>query len=181
MNAPENSFHLLQQALSGDRDAWERLFAHLWPVAVASARSICDAATVEDIAQNAFVRIMENDANRLRRFSPERGSLENYIAKITRNCAVDYVRSQSKRFQDIDLTSYSEMVAPEDPLPILEEWEIMAALSTLTPRERQTIILLYQEDMTTNEAAKKMGIGTDSIRSTKSHALGKLRKFFVRE
>lgn len=186
MNFSENPSLALQQALAGDKAAWDAFFTLLWPVVtsvidrkVKMAKGVVDAALVDDITQNVFVQLMEDDARRLRRFDPKRGALESFIAKIASNCTFDYLRTNARHFRNIEISSLPETAAPDDfSLPMIEEWEMAAALQTLTPREKETIELLYKHDMDVIGVAEHMAISPDTVRSTKSHALKKLKKFF---
>lgn len=179
----ENSHHVLQKALAGDNQAWDELFSFLWPVAAGVAASVIKGiggmAMAEDIAQNVFVRLTEENARRLRLFDPAKGKLEPYIARIAHTAAVDYLRSNAKHFRNTDISSLPDIILNEsDPLPMLEEWEMTAAFATLTPREKQVIELLYKKHLSSMEAAEQLKVNPDTIRSEKSHALKKLKIFF---
>lgn len=179
----ENSSLIVKKALSGDSQAWDELFACLWPVAVSVAASIIKErgglALAEDVAQNVFVRLTADNAKRLRLFNPDRGTLEKYIARISYTCAIDYLRSNAKHLRNTsDATIPEHASAPDDALPSVEEWELAAAMATLTPREREVTELLYKENLENTEAAIRLGISPATVRSEKSHALKKLKKFF---
>lgn len=183
MNFPEDIEITLQKALEGDALAWDALFTRLWPVltAITASRliSIGGEAAVEDAAQNALFRLTADNARRLRYFDASRGSLESYIAKVAYNSAIDYCRSHSKHFHHANLDSLPEPIDEnENALPMVEEWEILAAKETLSPREREVINLIYRENLGTSEVAERLGVGMDTMRSEKSHALKKLKKFF---
>lgn len=186
MNFSENSSLILQKALSGDNAAWDALFERLWPVVAAvaaqKAKAVGGDAMVDDIAQNVFIRLTRDNARRLRQYDSHRGTLESYVAKIAHNCTIDYLRSNASHFRNVDISSLSEPVSvAASTLPMLEAWEMGAALSTLTPREREVVDLLYKQDLGVAEAAKHMKISPDTVRSEKSHALKKLKKFFGQE
>jgi RNA polymerase sigma factor (sigma-70 family) len=183
MNFSENSSLILRKALSGDNAAWDALFAGLWPivagVAAVKAKAVGGDALVDDIAQNVFIRLTMDNAKRLRRFDPDKGTLESYVAKIAGNCAVDDLRGHARHFRTVDISSLPEPVAPTDSsLPMLEEWEMVAALNSLAPREKEVIELLFKRDLTVAEAASHMRISPETVRSEKSHALKKLKRFF---
>lgn len=183
MDFCEDVESMLSRALAGDSLAWDALFAALWPVVTAVAASLLAAAggvpAVEDAAQNTFIRLMADDAKRLRNFDITKGTLKGYVAKTAHNCAIDYLRSHSKHFRHADLSAISEPVdASAAVFPMVEEWEMAAAMNTLSPREREVVALLFKENLDTSEAAARLGVGADTVRSAKSHALKKLKKFF---
>jgi RNA polymerase sigma factor, sigma-70 family len=183
MDFSENSLLILQEALNGDTQAWELLFSQLWPivngVVVSITKNNVYSTTVEDISQNVFVLLTKDNAKRLRQYNPDRGILENYVARIAHNCAIDYLRSNAKHLRNVDLSSFPDPITESDSvLPMLEEWEMIAALATLTARERQVIDLVFKQNLETSTAAKAMNVSRETVRSEKSHALQKLRKFF---
>jgi len=183
MDFSENSSSILQKALAGDRQAWDDLFTNLWPVVVGVVANRVKAfggdSLVEDIAQNVFVRLLENDARRLSLFNPDGGALEAYVAKVAFNCSIDYLRSNGKHLAAIDISSLPELISETDTsLPMLEAWEMSAALNSLTPREREVIVLLFKQNISVAAAASRMRVTPDTVRSEKSHALKKLKFFF---
>lgn len=183
MDFSENSSTILQKALSGNDLAWDKLFHKLWSVITVviatKARNIGGNPLIEDIAQNVFLRLMENDAKRLRLFDPHKGTLERYIATVANRCTVDYFRSNMKHFRNVDLSQLPEMYTDPDSSLMASSWEITAALKMLSPRENEVIQLLFKKHLSVAEAAEKLGITAETIRSVKSHALKKLKKFFT--
>ena len=162
------------------------LFAHLWPVVIGTISSKSKipsgSLSVEDLAQNIFVRLLEDNARRLRFFSSSKGTLESYVAKIAHNSLINHIQRHFKASRNIDIADIPEPIDEDTPsLPMAEDWEIIAALETLTARERQVIELLYEGNLSTSEAATNLGISPDTIRSEKSHALKKLKNFFGRQ
>ena len=183
MNFFENSSLILQKALSGDNAAWDVLFALLWPVvagvAAQKAKRVGGDAMVEDIAQNVFIHLTKDNAKRLRQYDSTRGELQSYVAKIARNCTIDHLRRNANQLRNVDISQLPEPVDESGfSLPMLEDWEMVAALSVLTTREKEVIDLLFKRDLEVSEAAKIMKISPDTVRSEKSHALKKLKKFF---
>jgi RNA polymerase sigma-70 factor (sigma-E family) len=53
---------------------------------------------------------------------------------------------------------------------------LMAALGTLTRRERAVIVLRYVEDLTEVDTARVLGIAVGTVKSTAARALPKLRR-----
>lgn len=173
-------FEILKKALAGDSEAWDEVFDRLWPVVAGVAASLmhgADAAAIEDAAQNTFVRLTEDDSRRLRAYDPGRATVEKYVAKIAHNCTLDFLRAQTRRSRNA-----SQLPPPEEKNDNLSErifpWELTAALGVLAPREREVIEMLYFDHLDTAEIADRLGIGADTVRSLKSHAMQKLRKYF---
>src|SRR4051812_44043292 len=75
---------LVKLALAGDRDALRQLFAHvICPVVERRlshrlALAGADRAALRDHVQEVLIHLLERDADVLRRWDPERGTLEPY-------------------------------------------------------------------------------------------------------
>ena len=177
-----NACEFLEPALSGDETAWDELFKCLWPVVAGVASSMLRGmatASIDDAAQNTFVRLTEDGCRRLRLYDAGRGNLERYVAKIAHNCTLDYLRANARHLGTRDLSFVPE---PEqeskNPSNRIYPWELTAALGVLSAREREVIEMLYYDHCGTAEVAACLGIGADTVRSLKSHAVQKMRKFF---
>lgn len=185
MENHENSSTILQRALSGDENAWDKLFIILWPVicGVVSSKVMNThlSGQIEDIAQNVLIKLLDDNAKRLRLFSPEKGMLERFVSRVARNHAIDHLRNPSNGINHIDIAKLTDLiVSAEEPLPMLEEWEVNSAMGTLGEREREVIQLHYHDHLDATEIAEKLNITVSTVRSEKSRALKKLRHFFGR-
>ncbi len=171
----------IHRILSGDDSGWEELFDELWPLAYRIAASIMpeyDGAAIEDAAQNTLVLLADNNCRNLRRYDSARGSFRQYVAQIARNATRDYLRRQKKFSRQIDHSTILETAAPPESMPLYDGADVTAALEVLTPRERQAIEMLVLDGCTTAEVAVRLGVTTDTVRSLKSHAMPKLKKYF---
>lgn len=171
------------RCLAGDDQAWERLVDRLWPVVAGtvwkSLGGSRDADTVDDVCQDVFVKLCANDYRGLRQFNPGRGALERYVAVMARSTAIDAMRGKGKiRHASIDGMEEQFAAPTGDILPPVEDWELAAALGTLTPREQETMDCLFRREMSTAEAAGELGMAESTIRIHKMSALGKLRAYF---
>lgn len=185
MENHEDSSTILQKALSGDENAWDTLFVILWPVIYGAVRARVAnthlGGHIEDMAQNILVKLLDENAKRLRLYSPEKGILERFVARVARNYAIDLLRRPSTSFNHIDIDELTCLSAMEEaPLPMVEQWEIDAAMGALSEREREVIELHYHDHLDAREIAEKLNLTTSTIRSEKSRALKKLRLFFGR-
>lgn len=68
---------------------------------------------------------------------------------------------------------------PDPALAAVEEDDAFAhRLSALSPRPRQLLFLLYREDLTESEAARRLNISQQAVSAMKRRALHKLRQTF---
>lgn len=181
MNTDEEDRRLIRQILSGDDSGWEKLFDALWPLACRIAASVMaghDGAAIEDAAQNTLVRLADENCRNLRHYDPERGPFRKYVAQIARNATRDYLRRQKKFSRHADLSHRPEPEAPASSAPLYDGVEVTAALETLTPREREVVEMLILDSLTPTETAERLGTAAATVRSLKSHAMAKLKKYF---
>mgnify|MGYP004686332881 FL=1 len=65
-----------------------------------------------------------------------------------------------------------------------EKWlreKLCESLSVLSETERVVIKLLYKDELTPEQAARKLGVTSSTIRSHKKNALDKLKKEMLEE
>ncbi len=131
--------------------------------------NVGDLETAQDIVQEAFARCWA---------SPNTPSTETdfhcWLYRVIANLARDHHR-QRVRFRNLSIPP----AVPVDPVERMErrsqDQEVLAALRTLSFRERQAIYLRYFEDQSFADVARIMGRPQVSVRVLVHRALGKLR------
>ena len=174
----------VRPCLNGDHQAWAVLVDRLWPVVVGAvwrtAGAAFDQHAQDDICQDVFVKLCDNDSRLLRRYDPALSPLERYVAVIARSTALDHLRKKPR----IPLPTPAEKLPEPQPDPKaelaaeIEDWELAAALGALTIREREVVDKLFFAQLTTAETAKATGMSEVTVRTHKMNALEKLRAFF---
>lgn len=178
----------IRAAQGGDRAALENLFARYWPqvlriVSVRASRPRREIQDLEDIAQEAMLRAFRF----FDRFDVERseGTFRNWLARIVETALVDCVRRRNadKRGERLRTPLVDDSNAPDtpvarDPLPSeaargkeLED-RIAEALSRLTERARELIVLREHCGMDYAEIAEALGLkNADTARALHHRAL----------
>lgn len=127
--APDSS---IQDALAGDREAMARLVERLTPVIASRVMRVVRMGghrtpdqvrqIADDLTQEIFITLIENDGRALRRWEPTRGlSLEGYVGLLATNTAVSLMRSGRKSAAREDATDEEALsrvvgaAAPESP------------------------------------------------------------------
>lgn len=150
-------------ALSGDA-AYEALFAARFGSLVRLA-GLLGAEDPEDVAQEAFVRL---HAHRSRLRDPAAAP-----AWLTR-AVVNLTRSRGRRLRMARRrTPHDVALAPGADAAVLERAEhraVVAALGTVTPRQRQVLVLRYWSDLPLAEIADVLGLPVGTVKS--NHARG---------
>jgi RNA polymerase sigma-70 factor (ECF subfamily) len=118
-----------------------------------------DDGRAEEVAQDAFVRAWRNAAS----FDPRRGSVTTWLLAITRNVAIDRLRSESVRPSDpVDPTTMSSADptrGPEDvALARADVRRIALALVALPEAQRRCVVLATIGGCTALEISESEGI-----------------------
>ncbi|MFD8543386.1 RNA polymerase sigma factor [Streptomyces sp. NPDC059649] len=134
-----------------------------------------DRATAEDVVQDAFTALYKRHGERLT-------DVDNALAYL-RTAVVNAARSVLRRRRTArDYTPPYEADAPsaEERIVLDEEHrEVFAALSGLTARRREVLVLRYWGDLTEAQIAATLGISRGAVKSIASRALDSLEKILA--
>jgi RNA polymerase sigma-70 factor, ECF subfamily len=146
----------------------ERLFETWYAQLVRSVRRrLGDRDEAEDVAQEAFVRLLDNAA-------PPRDA-PAWLFGVTRNIAADRIRSAARRgrLARADARRAAPTVADPDPDASIVRDEqltvVRAVLARLPSRDRQ-ILLLHYDGLRYSEIAAHVGVAPSSVGSLLSRA-----------
>ncbi len=172
---------LMRRLSYRDRLAFEALFDRYGDLVYSTAlRVLRDAHLAQDISQEIFVRIWRKPES----YVAERGRFLTWLISITRNRAVDEVRSRGRR-QRYETASPEEQ---ERELPAGEENDpalnaqlaeqahvVRAALAELPPEQRQVIELAYFGGLTQQEIADRLSQPLGTVKTRIRLGMQKLR------
>jgi RNA polymerase sigma factor (sigma-70 family) len=141
-----------------------------------------DSALAEDVAQEAFIRIIRHAAV----FDPRRGSVASWALTITRNLAIDVLRVRRGTPTDPDDQVFLELMSIE---PSPDEAVVTgqavdrarAALSHLPLGQRRAVVLASMYGWTAQEIATEDGIPLGTAKGRIRVGMAKLREFVVSE
>ncbi|MFJ3714767.1 RNA polymerase sigma factor [Streptomyces sp. NPDC090057] len=149
----------------------EELYHHRrLPLVRLAVLLVDDLPTAEDVVQDAFTALFRRHGHRL-------GSLDDPEAYL-RTSVVNGARSVLRRRR----TVRAHVPEPEGHAPPPEEdvllhedhREVLAALRTLTPRQREVLVLRYWSYLTEAQIAATLGLSRGAVKSTASRALDAL-------
>ena len=159
----------------GDKGAWEAFVRRYAGLVAAAVRGVArEAAEVEDLAQEVFVRLCKDDFRLLRSYDPTRAGLSTWITIVARSTARDAMRRHRPVLMAIEAVPESRLAV--DPIEPAERLKLPEAL--LSPRQREILTMLYDREMEVAEVAKTLGIDPQTVRSAHHKAMVKLRAHF---
>lgn len=161
---------LVQDLKKGYEPAFDYLFTTRYEDLCRFARAFVGSYDVaEDIVQDVFVRIWENNLK-----VSSNVSLDSYLYVAVRNGCVSYARRQRPH---VGLEALSGMET-EEILP--EDWKyVWDAVESLPEQCRVILKLVVLEDMKYAEAAEKLGISVNTVKTQMKIAYRELRKKFT--
>jgi RNA polymerase sigma-70 factor (ECF subfamily) len=159
---------------AGTPGAFERLVAVYEPrVKAAVARSIRDRSSVEDLAQEVFLRLYRARE----RYRPT-AKFETYLYRIIFNICVNHTQyTARRRALSLDVAADDESraaLAPADesvprPLEALEADEraaqVRRAIETLPDSQRRALVLSRYEGLAYEEIAEVMSLSLQAVKS----------------
>lgn len=184
---PESTFHLIDRARAGDKQALERLFArHLKPLRRWAngrlPRWARDLADTDDLVQDTLLQTFK----RIEGFEPRRvGALQAYLRQAVLNRIRDELRRKGRQPDATDLDGL-ELDRAKSPLEqaigqeAVERYE--RALERLTSQEREAIVARVEMGYSYDELAEALGKPTaDAARKAAQRALVRLVEEMKRE
>jgi RNA polymerase sigma-70 factor, ECF subfamily len=165
---------LLVRAALGDQGAFRSLYdataARLFAICL---RIVRDRTFAEDALQEAYLRIWE----RSRQFDPARGNALAWIIGITRNHAIDLIRSRGREAiappqlepEAADPTAHAGIEAAADL------GAIGRCLAGLDDGPRRAIVLAYRYGLSHEELATLLGAPLGTVKTWVSRGLARLR------
>ncbi len=162
---------LIAKVRARDADAFEALYdAYHRLVYGVAMRMLGDASAAQDVTQSVFLKVWS---------SPDlfrSGNFSAWIVRVTRNRALDVLRSRNAH-PEVELPeALPETDAIEDvAFARLDAAAVRNALDDLPPEQRQPIELGFFGGITHDEIARRTGIPLGTIKTRIRTGLRKLR------
>lgn len=154
----------------------DRKFEHLYerhaPGLLAFlAYRVGDRALAEDLVADTFERVLRSR----RPYDPRLGGEKTWVYSIALNRTRDVLRRRHGEVRAYERIGVTVPAAETAEASVGDRSELLAALSTLTDEERETVALRFGADMTLREVAKLTGIPLTTIEGRLYRGLRKLR------
>jgi len=131
-----------------------------------------DRTAAEDIVQESFIRLYRS-AHRIR----DRARAVPYLRSIVLNLARDHNRRGLMSLRHFEaLTSEVSPDAPEDRMLVdADQIRVIAALRSLSPRQRDCLVLRFYLELSGPEIAATFDISVDSVKTHIRRGMAALR------
>lgn len=170
---------LMRRIVHGDEGAFEALYDRysrlLYSILLSVVKHPPEA---QDMLQELFVHIW----HQAKQFNAERGSVYSWLVTMTRNRAIDRLRSKSYRDRQQEFANDEAMmlvpddeISPLDGITISEDRErIQNALAQIPAEQRDALMLAYFQGYTQTEIAELLQIPLGTIKTRMRQGLIKL-------
>jgi RNA polymerase sigma-70 factor (ECF subfamily) len=153
-----------------DAAAFETLYdAHHRLVYGVAMRMLGDVAAAEDVTQSVFMKIWS--APQLF----ESGNFPGWLVRITRNRALDVLRSKSYRHEELPEAQPTDEMLEETAFAHIDADRVRAALAQLPAEQRELIEMGFFSGVTHEEMARRTGIPLGTIKTRIRAGLRRLR------
>ena len=166
----------LPQALfDGESAAWQAFIRRYGGLIVAAVRGLApQPSEIEDLTQEVFVRLCKDNFRLLRSYDPARAALSTWLTIVARSTARDALRR--RRAEAVPIEAVPEAQLAIEPVEPVQKLKLPEAL--LSPRQREILGMLYDQEMEVAEIARALGIDPQTVRSAHHKAMLKLRSHF---
>ncbi len=172
---------LMQRLAYRDLQAFRALYSRYGNLVYStSLRVVRDSQIAEDMVQEIFLRIWRKPESYL----PQRGRFSTWLTSVTRNRAVDEIRSRNRRFRHETASPEEqerEFAGPERDDPALtaelsdQRRLILAALAGIPLEQRQVIELAYFGGLTQQEISARLSQPLGTVKTRIRLGMQKLR------
>jgi RNA polymerase sigma-70 factor, ECF subfamily len=178
---------LLDRLLLSDPSAWRelnqrytRLVTSCIQRVVARFARRVSADAVEEIYATFSLKLLANDKHKLRTFEPSRGNkLGTWLGMLATHCAYDYLRSVRREPSAVCLTEAETLSSDyQDPCEsaMLSQRAklVQSLLADFSDKDRQFVTLYFQDGLSPEHVAERLGISVKTVYSKKHKIQRKL-------
>ena len=170
---------VLMRRVAGSDD--ERALSELYDrygglVYAAGVRYLGDRTLAEDLVQDVFFSVWRNAAS----FDPSKAGFSTWIYRIARNRAIDLARRRQRRVRIVTPRMSEEALSEHDEVgdaeEILRTFDVVGALSEISPVQREVLVLAYFRGLSQREISRRTGTPLGTVKSRTTAALRAVRK-----
>jgi RNA polymerase sigma-70 factor (ECF subfamily) len=182
----EADARLLRRMAGGDRDALAELYDRFSrPLFATALRILNDPSEAQDVTHDAFLALWEKAGT----FASARGTAFSWAVTLTRNRAIDRLRSRRRRARLLDESLPGDLGYGDGPAgrgadadAVLndEAGAARAALAALPRDQRQAVELAFFGGLTQQEIAERLKEPLGTVKARIRRGLHRLRDTLAR-
>ncbi|MDP1820279.1 MAG: RNA polymerase sigma factor [Acidimicrobiales bacterium] len=156
---------------------------HRRAVHAAASRLAWSGGLAEDLTQEVFLQLWRQPE----RYDPSRGSLRTFLLTVTRNLAIDKLRSDvARRAREQQDAARPKVLStadePDHGLLLAERRATIGrALGDLPEAERDAVVMAYYGGRTYREAAVLLGVPEGTVKSRIRRGLGRMHETLAQQ
>ena len=172
---------LVRRMAGGDRDALAELYDRLSKPLYATARHILnDSAEAQDVVHDVFLALWENAGS----FDSSRGAAFSWAVTLTRNRAIDRLRTRSNRARLLGTSVPDDLGYGLDAFPVAGDSKaelgeraeaVRKAMAGLPQEQQRALELAFFSGLTQQEIADRLKEPIGTIKARIRRGLIKLR------
>ncbi|CAA9452701.1 MAG: RNA polymerase ECF-type sigma factor [uncultured Rubrobacteraceae bacterium] len=137
-------------------------------------RYLGDRTLAEDLVQDVFLSVWRNAGS----YDPSRAGFSTWIYRIARNRITDLARRWKRRVRVVAPAASEEKIPGEGDgaEEVLRSFDVVGALSDLSPVHREVLILAYFGGLSQREISTRTGTPLGTVKSRTTAALRAARK-----
>ena len=130
-----------------------------------------DRAAADDVTQEVFVKLWQNLGG-----YDGSAQLSTWIYAITRNAAISSLRKRSRlvSLEEPGVAAVVDTLAAGESADETADPQLWRLVDALPDRQRQVVVLFYQEDRSVEEVADMLGIPANTVKTHLHRARAKL-------
>jgi len=175
---------VLRDMCAGSTEAFGLFYDRYAPLVLQIAlRMLADRMEAEDLCHDVFMEVLHTG----HRYDVARGSIEAWLAVLTRSRCTDRLRRGSRIVSGrVDPTerlteSAAALPTPEEAvLGRLERDAVRNALGCLPPAQQRAVVKAYYEAKTQREMAEELQVPLGTVKSWVRYGLHNMRKQLAR-
>jgi len=170
----------LPACIAGDKDAWDDFVRAAAPIIYAAVRRSMRhrggaSQEINDRVQDVYVRLLREDCRLLRTFDPKRASLPTWLTLISRTVVHEQMRKHKQH--TVSLNGFERAPGSEG---VRESGkgaaDVRLPISMLSPLQKRVLELLFDHGLSVEQAAARLQVEAQTVRSAKHKALTRLRE-----
>ncbi len=166
--------HIVRLLRANDKEAISLIYDHYAPALYGVVlRMVGDEETAQDVLQESLVKCWKNATS----YNPSKAKLFTWLLNITRNTAIDKIRSRKSRLEKIqNVTAHVSDNGYQAIRP--DTMDVKDQVSKMEPKLREVLDALFFRGMTQQEASKELNIPLGTVKTRLRNALKKLKTVY---